>query len=43
MSKSSVNIPAKVERYGFSREGKVEVEYDPEEHAVVYKPVEEGE
>lgn len=43
MCKSSVNIPARVERYGFPREGRVEVEYDAEEHAVVYTPIEDGE
>lgn len=41
VSKSSVNVPAKVERWGFPREGKVEVQYDPVENAVVYTPVEE--
>jgi len=43
MCKSSVNIPARVERYGFPREGKVEVQYDPEENAVIYTSIEEDE
>lgn len=41
-SNSTVNVPAKAERYGFPREGKVEVEYDPKENALVYTPVEDG-
>ena len=43
LSNSTVNVPAKVERYGFPREGKVEAYYDPTENAVVYTPVEEAE
>lgn len=43
VSKSVVNIPAEVERWGFRREGKLNVEYDPEENAVVYTPSEESE
>ena len=41
VSKTVVNIPAEVERWGFSREGTLEVEYDPDENAVVYTPAEE--
>ncbi len=41
MSNTVVNIPAEVERWGFSREGTLEVEYDPNENAVVFTPTEE--
>lgn len=41
-SNSTVNVPAKVERWGFPREGPVEAYYDPAENVVLYKPVEEA-
>lgn len=37
----TVNVPKQAEIFGFPREGKVDVEYDDEENALVYKPVED--
>lgn len=38
---NEVNVPADAERFDFPREGKVEVEYDAKEHALIYSPVED--